>query len=91
MVCAALSGRQGRKPENRRHRMFHAVSEPSDPHAPPGLRTLFLPWPADRESSGPDCRTRSAVGCKAHDSRRAAKNRQSSASGTCCSEYVNVP
>ena len=82
MVCAVLSGRQGRKPENRRHDMFHAVSEPSDPHAPPGPRTLFLPWPADRGIRAPDCRTLSAVGYKAHDSRRAAKNRQSSASGT---------
>ena len=71
--------------------MFRLTSEPGDPHALPGLRTLFLPWPADRGSRAPDCRTRSAVGCKAHDSRRAAKNRQSSASGTCCSEYVNVP
>ena len=71
--------------------MFRLTSEPGDPHALPGPRTLFLPWPADRGSRAPDCRTRSAVGCKAHDSRRAAKNRQSSASGTCCSEYVNVP
>ncbi len=28
--------------------------------APPGLRTLFLPWPGYRGCAGPDCRTLSA-------------------------------